>query len=436
MELLAKAVALGAEYVDIELIAAERFAPVLEAAGGKRSCSLIVSNHDYEKTPDDEVLMDKLRAMVAAGADVAKLACMAAADGDAARMLALPSRLAEEDPDTKVISLAMGERGVSSRILASKYGGYLTFGAMGGAASAPGQPPIEALVSTFRSKSMRSATKVYGLLGNPVAQSKGAALHNAAYEATGVDAVYVPFLCDSPTDLVRSFDAADEVLGADCAGFSVTIPHKTAAMELCDELDPLAERIGAVNTLVRMAGGGFKGYNTDSSAAIGAIVSALEDAGAGTDPLKGRPVVVIGAGGAGRALAAGAQALGARVTIVNRTADKAVALAESLGGDAAGVTAATYEDLQSGELLKALGAGAVLANSTSVGMVPDVDATPVPREAMADAGVAAVFDAVYNPMTTRCVLRARGRMLSRASMPCTTVQMDAACALFARWLLG
>ena len=147
-------------------------------------------------------------------------------------------------------------------------------------------------------------------------------------------------------------------------------------------------------------------------------------------------MVVIGAGGAGRALAAGAQALGARVTIVNRTADKAVALAESLGGDAAGVTAATYEDLQSGELLKALGAGAVLANSTSVGMVPDVDATPVPREAMADAGVAAVFDAVYNPMTTRCVTRARGRMLSRASMPCTTVQMDAACALFARWLLG
>ena len=237
---------------------------------------------------------------------------------------------------------------------------------------------------------MGADTRVYGLLGNPVAQSKGAQLHNAAYEATGVDAVYVPFLCDSPADFLESVEA-----DASFAGFSVTIPHKQAAMECCAELDPLAERIGAVNTLVRRADGTFKGYNTDSSAAVGAIEVAL---GGAADVLEGRPMVVIGAGGAGRALAAGAMAKGARVVIVNRTQDKAEMLAASLGD---GAEAAPMEVLASGELLRSLGAGAVLANTTSVGMVPDVDATPVPREALAGAGVAAAFDAVYNPMKTR-----------------------------------
>ena len=392
LAMLVEAVRLGAEYIDIELLAAERLAPLLEAAGGRGQTKVIVSNHDYGKTPADDVLMDKLQAMVAAGADIAKLACMSAADGDAARMLALPHRMQQEaGSDVPVIALCMGESGLSSRVLAAKCGGYLTFGALeAGKVSAPGQPSIASLIDTFRAKRMGADTRVYGLLGNPVAQSKGAQLHNAAYEATGVDAVYVPFLCDSPADFLESVEA-----DASFAGFSVTIPHKQAAMECCAELDPLAERIGAVNTLVRRADGTFKGYNTDSSAAVGAIEVAL---GGAADVLEGRPMVVIGAGGAGRALAAGAMAKGARVVIVNRTQDKAEMLAASLGD---GAEAAPMEVLASGELLRSLGAGAVLANTTSVGMVPDVDATPVPREALAGAGVAAAFDAGYNPMKTR-----------------------------------
>jgi 3-dehydroquinate dehydratase/shikimate dehydrogenase len=177
----------------------------------------------------------------------------------------------------------------------------------------------------------------------------------------------------------------------DFAGFSVTIPHKGAALEAATAVDPVAAQIGAVNTLIRQppaAGGsgeaaGWKGFNTDWHAAIGAIERGLSggeqpgassSGSAGDSPLKGRTFVVVGAGGAGRALAFGAASRGAKVLIANRSLDRAEALAAAVPGGAGVVD---WEALQRGEL-----EGDVLGNTTSVGMVPDVEATPVPAAAV------------------------------------------------------
>jgi 3-dehydroquinate dehydratase/shikimate dehydrogenase len=192
--------------------------------------------------------------------------------------------------------------------------------------------------------------------------------------------VYVPLLVDSMPDFMAAFE------GHDFAGFSVTIPHKHAALEAAAEVDPVAGQIGAVNTLVRRPGGGWKGYNTDWHAAIGAIerglaggeqpgASSSGSGGGGGSPLKGRTFVVVGAGGAGRALAFGAASRGARVLIANRGHERAEALAAAVPGGGAGVV--DWEALQRGEV-----GGDVLANTTSVGMVPDVEATPVPAAAV------------------------------------------------------
>eukprot|EP00897_Mesotaenium_endlicherianum_P002379 jgi/Mesen1/2169/ME000152S01252 len=169
--------------------------------------------------------------------------------------------------------------------------------------------------------------------------------------------------------------------------------------------------IGAVNTLVRRPDGTLKGYNTDWGAAISAIEDGLVlregDKGGGKSPLAGRLVVVVGAGGAGRALAFGAKQRGASVLIVNRNYERAKELAEIVGGDVLQLS-----DLSHVETIPTYTAGGhlaalapVLAQTTSVGMQPDVDSTPVAKEALGCYSV--VFDAVYTPMETRLLREAR-----------------------------
>lgn len=191
--------------------------------------------------------------------------------------------------------------------------------------------------------------------------------------------------------------------GADWAGLSVTIPHKGAALAGAQDADPVAAHIGAANTLVRQPDGTLKAYNTDWSAAIGAIERGLGGSGeidastASASPVQGKTVVVIGAGGAGRALAFGAASRGASVIIANRTADKAEELAKALGGGARGVG---LDALESGGA-----SGDVLVNTTSVGMHPNVEDSPVPASAL--AGYELVFDAVYTPRETRLLRDAK-----------------------------
>ncbi|KAB1186525.1 MULTISPECIES: shikimate dehydrogenase [Haloferax] len=222
--------------------------------------------------------------------------------------------------------------------------------------------------------------QVYGLVGNPVGHSLSPPMHEAAYEATGVDARYVTFEPE-----LSAIEAA--ITGADAlgiAGLNVTIPFKQDVLELVDP-DPLAERIGAVNT-IDFGPDGPVGYNTDAAG----VTRALERHGV---ELDGSAAVVVGAGGAGRAAAFALADAGSSVHIANRTPAKAEELASAVPG-ATGGGLDTLDRIHDAD---------ILVNATSVGMEAP-DETPVPASYLhADL---AVLDAVYTPIETRLLREA------------------------------
>jgi len=393
-------------------------APIFFGAGGDvpDTTAVIVSSHNYESTPPDVELDAAVAAAWEAGADIVKIATTAQSFADARRVLGLLER--RKGP---TVALAMGEHGVVSRVLAGKYGGFLTFGALDAARqSAPGQPTCAELRGRYRLAAQTSDTRVFGVLGDPVAQSKGPQLHNAAFAAVDppVDAVYLPLLVNGPSadrpggDFRGFFESIES--DPTFAGFSVTIPHKEEALLLCQDekgvgggADPVAASIGAVNTLVRDDRGKWRGSNTDWAAAVGAVEMAATSRG--WEGLTGRAAVVLGAGGAARGLVFGLVERGcSRVIVVNRTAKRAEALAREADVSGKKVIAATYAQLEANGGLGALLDGAapvdaVLCNTTSVGMTGgpgngDAD-SPVSAAVAGSFGV--VFDAVYNPRVTR-----------------------------------
>ncbi len=372
LALLQGAVDVGAAYVDVEVDAAPRLSR-------RKTTKTIISHHDFEETSDD--LGAIYGKMAALHPDVVKVVTTARDVTDNLKLFALLRRAT-----LPTIAFAMGERGLVSRVLTRKFGGYLTFASVArGAESAPGQLTLDELRGLYRYKSITSETAVYGVIGNPIGHSLSPHIHNAAFAELGIDAVYLPFLVDDVTAFVRAFDEVP------VSGYSVTIPHKLAVMEAMDEIDPLARSIGAVNTVVRRAGR-LLGSNTDCPAAVSALLNALQGTQGATSPLAGKRVFLLGAGGAARGVAFGLKQEGARVTILNRTVEKAETLARELGFQWGGL----------GDLGRA--ACDVLVNTTSVGMHPDVEQSLVPTEVLRPGLV--VFDAVYNPIKTRLLAEA------------------------------
>jgi 3-dehydroquinate dehydratase/shikimate dehydrogenase len=373
LDALRRAAALGADYVDVEL---DAVAALGELPGGTRR---IVSVHDPSGTPPDlEAVFQRIRRT---GPDVAKVVVTAKDAADAAAVLGLLDRHAQEAP---LIALSMGEEGVASRILAGKFGAFLTFASQAaGAESAPGQVPVEQMLGMYRFPRIGRKTAVYGVVANPVAHSMSPAVHNAAFGALGMDAVYVPF---KVTDL-RAFLEAFQP--CDLRGLSVTIPHKEAMLRLVDEADDLAASIGAVNT-VDIRHGRRLGSNTDVGAAVMAIEDAVRRAGLG--PLSSRTVLLVGAGGAARAIAHGLRGRTARLIIANRTFERGRTLAAEVGAEACGLD--EIERLRPD----------VLVNGTAVGMWPRVQDSPVPAPMLRKGMV--VFDSVYNPIRTRLLAEA------------------------------
>jgi shikimate dehydrogenase len=225
------------------------------------------------------------------------------------------------------------------------------------------------------------STALCGVLLHPAGHTRSPAMHNAAFAALGLDAVYVAF--DVAPDALPAAVAGARALGV--RQLAVSIPHKEAILALCDEVDPTARRIGAVNTVTRHDGR-WVGSNTDWLGAVRALERAVE--------LRGREAVVLGAGGAACAAVFGLLERGARVRVLNRTADRAKALAARLGAAGGG----SLEDL-------ARTPCEVLVNTTSVGLRADVSpiaAESIPRDAV-------VLDAVYDPGETRLLRDAAAR---------------------------
>jgi 3-dehydroquinate dehydratase/shikimate dehydrogenase len=370
LELLLFAAFLGAEYIDYELEADYRKHFLRRRTGTK----LIVSKHLHSGPPaSPRALYRRMRAM---GADVLKLAYAADDAADIGPMIEFLD-LARRDRQRAIVT-CMGEAGEASRILYRKFGGWATYAAPEiGQPSARGQVRGSELKRLYRADVLRRNSRVYGVIGNPVRQSKGVYVHNAI--ARSRNAVY----CRFP---VVNLDRFMKSVGGILEGFSVTLPWKESIMKHLSSVDPIARRIGAVNTVVRRSGG-LWGTNTDAPGALDAIESVLR--------VAGKRVLVIGAGGAARAIVFEAQRRGAHVLIANRTGRKARLLAAEYG-----CTSVPMKDLRRATF-------DILVNATSVGMAPDTERSPVPAVILERGTV--VFDAVYNPPMTRLLREARAR---------------------------
>lgn len=356
LRLLEEACLAGADYVDLEWKRFQEFP--------RGHARLVLSHHDFDGIPKD------LEAIAAAMAerrpDFVKLAICVERTADLLRCVRLQKTLGG-----RAVVVAMGEVGEPLRILSGRYGGAWTYASLrAGSETAPGQLPVGELVGLYGAKSIDRGTEVYAVLGRPVSHSRGPFLFNPAFRAIGRNARYVRVPWDDSASL-RLLYAELELRGA-----SVTIPHKERAAR---EVDEGTEGFGTVNTVIAEAGG-FRGSNTDAPAVVEAV-----------GECAGKSVLLLGAGGAARAAAWGLARAGARITIANRTIERARELADRLGGTVVPWARREEADAE------------IVVNATSIGM--GSDESPMPptywRRSMR------AVDLVYTPRDTRFLRDAR-----------------------------
>lgn len=353
---LREALALGVAYVDVEWDAS--FGDALIAAFPGR---VVLSRHDFGGMPDD--LPRVVGDLAARRPAVVKLAVTPRRLTD---QLVFRDAIAAAHGRPTVL-IAMGTVGLPSRLLPEQFGSCWTYG---GAAVAPGQVRPEVMRTRYRIGQQSRATQVFGVAGRPIGHSWSPTLHNAALQALGVDAVYLPFEAHDIDDLLTTASALR------VRGLSLTAPFKLDALARAARADGLASRLGAANTLTRTPEG-WVASNTDVEGFLQPLRGRL--------PLADARVAVLGAGGAARAVVAGLVAEGARVSVYARRVEQAEALG-TLGATA-------------GEWTPAAGSWDLLVNTTPVGTAPRVDETPLPADLL--AGGRLVYDLVYNPGHTR-----------------------------------
>jgi shikimate dehydrogenase len=232
-------------------------------------------------------------------------------------------------------------------------------------------------------------TQVCGVIGDPIEHTMSPVMHNAAFKKLGMDYWYVPFR-------VRKEELGKAIEGMralNIRGLNVTIPHKVAIIPFLDKVDPLVEKIGAVNTIVNDEGV-LTGYNTD---ATGFLQALLEK---GVEP-EGKNIAILGAGGASRAISFILAERGAHLVILNRRLNRAEELADRISQFFGEVKALV---LNEENLAMVLAKADVLVNATSIGMSPNTDETLVPARLLNPSLV--VFDIVYNPIKTRLLKEA------------------------------
>ena len=374
--LLRTAIVEGADYVDLE----DDVAAGIRRYGATKR---LISHHDFQKTPADLTLLHKRLASM--DADVVKIAAMANHPTDNLRMLQMVH--ASKLP---TVGICMGDIGVPTRILAGRYGAPFTFATFNDdRALAPGQIGWRQMREMYRYETITPATKIYGVVADPVAHSLSPVVHNAALAAAGVNAVYLPFRVPA--------EQLDEFLSAAArwplAGLSVTIPHKEAVLKHAASVDDLVRSIGAANTL-SFGAEGIAAANTDAIAAVESLAAALQgDDAAKQEGLGLKTAIVLGAGGAARAVAFGLKKQGVEVTVTSRTLDRAKKIAAEVGCKAVEWTARHRMPYD------------CIVNATPVGMHPNVDETPYDKEHLRPYMV--VFDTVYNPENTLLVKEAR-----------------------------
>ncbi len=398
MQVLQHAVNAGATYVDVELDTAHKAtADFVSGRSRENQGGLILSSHDFAGRPAR--LATLTEELFRSHADIVKLVWQARTVRDNLEAFEILQHRAKP-----AIVLCMGEAGLISRVLAKKFGAFLTFASLRTeSGTAPGQVTLTDMKRLYRWDALGSHTRVYGVVGSPIAHSMSPAIHNAAFDAIGFDGLYLPLLLNPGYESFKAFmESFLAAPGLDLAGLSITIPHKENALRYLKEsgnratIDPLAETIGALNSIV-VTGDKLHGFNTDHSAILDSITTHLCIE---RSSLKDYRIAVIGAGGTGRTAVAALAQCGATVVIYNRTRDRATQLAAEFNGRAGKVVAADM-----GKLCDSC--CQIYINTTSVGMHPNVDATPFGERTPKFDANTMVFDTVYNPMETRLLKEAK-----------------------------
>jgi 3-dehydroquinate dehydratase/shikimate dehydrogenase len=370
VKILDAAIEGGAQAVDIEIESAENCVDLL--AGLRSRARLVISYHNYGGTPPLETVT---RRMLRIPADGYKIVTTAKKPSDNARVLALAKTYSK----TPLIILAMGETGFPTRVLSPAAGGLFTYAAPNSAeGTASGQVSAHQLRHLYRVEKFTRDARIYGVVADPVRHSISPAVHNRAFQARRVDAVYLPFLV-KPAQLKDFFILAEKL---PLAGFSVTIPHKQKILRYLDLIDPLARRIGAVNTVWRKAGK-WRGTNTDADGVIRPLERHVR--------LGKTTVLLAGNGGAGRGAAYALRAAGVKLAITGRNIDRVRALAKACDAEPLTREQACARMFD------------VLVHSTPVGMFPKVEQSFFDEKIPAKL----VFDMVYNPLDTLLIRMAR-----------------------------
>jgi 3-dehydroquinate dehydratase / shikimate dehydrogenase len=370
LRILDLAIESGARAVDIEIETAEVVPD--RCAALRTRAQLVISWHHFETTPPLDPVLKRMQKVPA---DVYKIVSTARKPSDTGRILAA-SRLSPKIP---LVTLAMGELGFPSRVLSTGFGAVYTYAAPAHVlGTAAGQVNARQLRSLYRIDKFTKAAKIFAVIADPVRQSVSPHVHNRAFQSRRIDAVYVPLLVSA--NQLRDFFLFARDLPI--SGFSVTIPHKRRIMRYLDQVDPLARRIGAVNTVWRKAGK-WRGANTDAEAIAGPLSKLIR--------LPKSTVLIIGNGGAARSAACALADAGAKVALTGRNADRVRALARLVGGEPM-----SHDQLLARHF-------DVVINATPVGMWPNVNDCyfdgKIPGEI--------VFDLVYNPLETALIRRAR-----------------------------
>jgi 3-dehydroquinate dehydratase / shikimate dehydrogenase len=337
----------------------------------------LASAHFFERLPKDlSRVAEELRR---GRPEVIKIAAQCDSLADSRKLLEFARK------QRNIVAIPMGDAALPARILALRERNSFAYAPVENE-TAPGQVSLADIKGIYCADRLNARTSVYGVIGNPVGHSLSPAMQNAGFAARRINAVYVPFLVRDLKDLLGSIDP----LGI--RGFSVTLPHKEKILRHLDGCDPLAARIGAVNTVVVRSGGKLYGYNTDYVGVLQALEKRI--------PLRGSRVFIVGAGGAARAVAFALAQAGAAVCVTARRPARARALAKAIGGEA------IARNRVRGEFFDAI------VNATPVGMHPAVAESPLDAR---ELNCRLVFDTIYRPRVTKLLELAARRGIETVS---------------------
>jgi 3-dehydroquinate dehydratase / shikimate dehydrogenase len=373
---LAEAIRSGCAWYDLEIETAAACPPELLntlLGDGRR----LASAHFFRKAPKN--LKRAAAELERIKPQAVKIAAQCDSLGDSLRVLHLARGR------RNVIAVPMGEAVLAARVLALGEGSALAYAPVENA-TAPGQAGLDDMKHLYRADLLGKRTRVYGVIGDPIGHSLSPQMQNAGFRARRIDAVYLPFLVRA----LRDFLGAIEPLRV--AGFSVTLPHKETILRHLDDCDPLAGAIGAVNTVVVRAKGKLYGYNTDYVGVLRALERRM--------PLRGSRVLILGAGGAARAVAFALAQSGASVCICARRPKRAEALARAVGGEAVARARLRREFFDA------------IVNATPIGMHPFAGDSPLEAR---ELNCRLVFDTIYRPRVTKLLQLAARRGIETVS---------------------